>query len=231
MLFLIGVLILIIFIIFIYFFLKRKVKKTLEQFGLNNMNLNEIINSVKEEAQETPKSLASMDRLYLEQIKKDFPQININILKRQSEKVISDCFKAIENKDSNGFTGKIRIFIDNNIRDFDGNVKFKNFKIHNTVVSKYENIDGVATIYFASSFEYILERENFRKKIQDRVKTEFIYIVDIDKVSKEKKVLGINCPNCGSPIKSLGLKKCSYCGSIVDEIISKVFTCNDIVRY
>ena len=81
------------------------------------------------------------------------------------------------------------------------------------------------------TFEYILLKNGESKKIQDRVKTEFIYVIDISKVDLEKKVLGINCPNCGSPITSLGLKKCSYCGSIIKELFSKIFTCNDIVRY
>ena len=229
MLFLIGVIIFILFIIIVYFFIKSKIKKSLEQFGFNNIN--EIISYAKLEDQEVPKSLASMDRLYLEQIKKDFPQININLLKRQSEKVICDCFKAIEEKDSNSFFGKIKLFIDNNINDYQDSVLFKNFKIHNTVVSKYENSNGIATIYFSSSFEYILLKNGESKKIQDRVKTEFIYVIDISKVDLEKKVLGINCPNCGSPITSLGLKKCSYCGSIIKELFSKIFTCNDVVRY
>ena len=84
MLFLIGVIIFILFIIIVYFFIKSKIKKSLEQFGFKNIN--EIISYAKLEDQEVPKSLASMDRLYLEQIKRDFPQININLLKRQSER-------------------------------------------------------------------------------------------------------------------------------------------------
>lgn len=162
MLFLIGVIIFILFIIIVYFFIKSKIKKSLEQFGFNNIN--EIISYAKLEDQEVPKSLASMDRLYLEQIKRDFPQININLLKRQSEKVICDCFKAIEEKDSNSFFGKIKLFIDNNINDYQDSVLFKNFKIHNTVVSKYENSNGIATIYFSSSFEYILLKNGESKK-------------------------------------------------------------------
>ncbi len=230
MAFLIGVIILIIFIIFLYLFVKFKIKSFLSGLGYSDYNLKDIVESAKLEDQEVPKSLASMDRLYLEQIKRDFPQININILKRQSEKVIIDCFKAIEEKDSSTFTGKIKSFIENNVAEYN-DVKFTNFKIHNTVVSKYENSDGIATIYFSSSFEYILLKNGESKKIQDRVKTEFIYVFDKDRVDLDKKVLGINCPNCGSPITSLGLKKCSYCGGIVKEIISKVFTCNDIIRY
>ena len=56
-------------------------------------------------------------------------------------------------------------------------------------------------------------------------------IIDENEVDVSSKVLGLHCPNCGSPITTLGEKQCSYCGSAVLEIISKVFTCNDITKY
>ena len=57
------------------------------------------------------------------------------------------------------------------------------------------------------------------------------HMIDEEKISPEENVLGIHCPNCGSPIKTLGEKQCSYCGSAVMEIVGRVFVCNDIVRY
>ena len=53
----------------------------------------------------------------------------------------------------------------------------------------------------------------------------------MNEVDADLKVLGIHCPNCGSPITSLGQKNCSYCGQLILEFIGRVFTCNDIVRY
>ena len=35
----------------------------------------------------------------------------------------------------------------------------------------------------------------------------------------------------GDVIKTLGEKKCSYCGTVVLEIFDKVFLCNNIVQY
>ena len=114
----------------------------------------------------------------------------------------------------------------------DGNVSYDSFKIHKTVVSRYDKLDGIATIYFGSSFEYYMKKDNgIRKKVQDRVKVEFIYVYDIDKVDFDNKLLGLNCPNCGSPIKSLGTKSCSYCGTGIVDVVNKVWNCNDIVRY
>lgn len=230
--FLIGVIILIIFVIFLYFFLKIKIKSILNEVGLSSSNIKNIVASARIEEQEMPKSLASMDRIYLEQIKKDFSDININELKRKSEKIIFDCYKAVENKDKNKFKGNINSFVVGLIDDYKGkNIKFKDFKFHNTVVSKYEKEKNIATIYFSSSYQYYLEVDSKSKKVQDRAKLEFIYVIDASMVDTEKKVLGINCPNCGSPLTSLEDKNCSYCKSPILKIVSKVFTCNNIIRY
>ena len=201
---------------------------------LGTTDLKSIIERAELEDEVLPKSLSSMDTIYFEQIKRDFPDININELKRMSEKVILDCYSSIEKKDSSGISNsKIKSFVDSIINDLGEDiVGYDNFKFHKTVVSKYENINGIATIYFGSSFEYYYTKGALiRKRVQDRVMCEFIYVYDVDKVSHSKKVLGLNCPNCGSSIKSLGTKKCSYCGSGIIDIVRKVWTCNDIVRY
>lgn len=232
MYFLIGVIIFILFIIFCYLYIKFKIKNVLGKHGFNGMSLKDIIEEARIEDQEVPKSLSSMDSIYLEQIKKDFIDININELKREAEKIILDSYKAIETKDSSKFSGKIKSFIDKMISDYkDEEVRFKNFKIHNTVVARYKKEGGVATIYFSSSYEYFLERNGKSIKTQDRARTEFIYIYDEKKLSKDIKAIGLHCPNCGSPITSLGEKSCSYCGTAVKELIKKIFVCNDIVRY
>ena len=226
--FLIGVIVLIVFIVFCYHFIKRKLNN---YFGGNLM---EIIKQARIEDEELPKSLSSMDSIYLEQIQKDFPDININELKRMSEKVILDTFLAVENKDASDIANsKIKSVVLNMISS-NGNkkIKYSDFKFHNTVVSKYSNQKGIATIYFSSSFEYIIKENGEEiRKVQDRARVEFIYIVDASVVPINMKVFGINCPNCGSPITMLGDKKCSYCGSEIIDIVKKVWTCNDMVRY
>ena len=233
MYFLIGVGSLILFVIFCYYFVKKKINAFTMKY-LGTTDIKGAIEAAQIEDQEVPKSLSSMDSIYLEQIHRDFPDVNINELKRMSEKVILDCYNAIEIKDSSSIKNeKIKSFVESIISD-SGNdsVSYENLKIHKTVVSKYENSDGLATIHFASSYEYFYKKgDSIRKKVQDRCRCEFIYVIDVDKVSHSHKVLGLNCPNCGSPIKDLGTKNCSYCGTGVIDIVSKSWTCNDIVTY
>lgn len=227
MAFLIGVIIFIGFIIFSYYFVKKKIH---DYFG---GSLKDIIKEARLEDEEIPKFLSSMDSVYLEQIRKDFPDININELKRMSEKVIIDSFLAIDSKDSSNIScEKVKSFVDKKIRE-DGKdiILHDNFKIHNTVISKYSRNKGIATIYFASSFEYIYCRGEVRKKVQDRARCEFIHVIDATIVPVKQKTLGISCLNCGSPLVTLGDKKCSYCGSLVLDVIKRTWVCNDLNLY
>ena len=155
MFFLIGVLILIVFIIGCYIYFRVRIRGLLDQFGYVGKSLKDIVEEARLEDQEVHKSLSSMDSIYLEQIKKDFPSLNINELKRESEKMILDCYNAIENKNSSKFKGKIKSFIDSVINDYkDKEIRFDNIKIHNTVISRYKKENGIITLYLATSFEY-----------------------------------------------------------------------------
>lgn len=230
--FLVGIIIFILFIVFIYFYLKKRVRKTLDNVGFSGMNIGDVIKEARLQDQIEPKSLASMDSIYLTQIKEDFPDINIDQIKRQAERTILDVYNSVENKDTSNLHGKIKSLAEDMINDYkDKNVKFNSFKFHNTVVSFYKKGWGTATIFFGSSYEYILKVDNKDTKIQDRAKTEFVYVYREENVPEELKAFGIHCPNCGSPVTDLGEKKCSYCGSAVEEIYSKVFICDDMVRY
>jgi len=232
MAFLIGVIIFIIFCVIAYLYFRMRIRRILDNFGFAGMNLGEVIKEARLQDQEVPKSLSSMDSIYLENIKKDFPDIHINELKREAEKIILDTYQAVENKNASNLKGKIRSFAESMISDYKGkNVSFDNMRIHNTVVAKYKKDGGVATITFASSYEYYLNIDGKTTKTQDRARVEFIYVYDMKEVEADKKVLGIHCPNCGSPITSLGQKGCSYCGQAIIEFIGRVFTCDDIVRY
>lgn len=220
MFFLIGVLVLIIFIVSVYVYTKRKLNT---MFG---MDLSEIIKQAKLEGEELPKSLSSMDSIYLENLIKDFPEININEIKRLAESNIIDIFNAVENNDTSKLKGKMKVLAESKIQD-NKNVRYDNLKFHNTVLSRYQKTKEIATIIIGTSFQYILND----KKVQDRAKVEFIYVIDAEKINPNQKLVGLNCPNCGSPIKTLGLKHCSYCGTGVKDIVKKVWICNDVTFY
>lgn len=54
-----------------------------------------------------------------------------------------------------------------------------------------------------------------------------IYVYDVSKSnSLTIKALGLNCPNCGAPVTSLGDKKCEYCGTGIKDIVKKNWVIN-----
>ena len=222
---LVILILLILIVLILYFIVKRKAKRFLGEY-FNASTFKEALEKSEIESEETPKSLSSMDTIYLEKLKKDFPDLNINELKSDCEKVIVDVLKAIENKDESVLLSseKINSFIKSKITD--NQVYYDNIKIHKTVLNKYEKKEDIATIYLASSVEYISNG----KKHQTRFKVEYIYIIDSLK-NENIRALGLNCPNCGAPIKTLGHKKCDYCGTGVIDIVKKNWIANNIKEY
>ena len=175
-----------------------------------------------------------MDKIYLPQIIKDFPHLNIDEMKKIAENSILLCLQSIENKKliPMGMTSeKITNFTNSRIADLKNGetINYDSIKFHRTVVNQYIKTPGMCSIIFQSSVEYLYRKNNAEyKKIQDRIRTEFIYIIDDSKVSKNQSGISLNCPNCGAPIKDLGVKVCSYCGTGVIDLVKHTWILNDI---
>ena len=228
---------LIIFLLFIiiYFILKKKFRSFLLKY-FNTTDLNKVIEESEWEAENTPKSVYGMESVYKDRILKDFPEVNLNQMKSMVEKSVLDTFQVIENGNIKEFpysSSKAISFVKSRIEDYKNrNVKFEKIHFHKTVLSSYENKNGIVTMNFQTSLEYYLTTDKKRrKKVQDRYKVNFIYIIDSSKISDTKKSLGLNCPNCGAPITDIGIKTCKYCGSGVLEIVDRVWVFNNIESY
>lgn len=230
--FLIGVIILITFLLFVYFYFRYKFRKIAKHY-LGTTDIKKVLEKAELENENTPKSLGSMDSIYLDNLKHDFKDININELKRLAESVILEIFNCLQTKDLSKLSTKnekIIAYVKNKLNDFQ-DINISNMKIHQTVLNKYEKEKGIATIYLATSFEYFKKENGIKKKVQKRIKTEYIYVIDSNQVKGSLKVLGLNCPNCGAPIKSLAKKVCSYCQTGIVDLVKKSFVLNDIYEY
>ena len=230
--FLIDIIILISFLLFVYFYFRYKFRKIAKHY-LGTTDIKKVLEKAELENENTPKSLGSMDSIYLENLKHDFKDININELKRLAESVILEIFNCLQTKDLSKLSTKnekIIAYVKNKLNDFQ-DINISNMKIHQTVLNKYEKEKGIATIYLATSFEYFKKENGIKKKVQKRIKTEYIYVIDSNQVKGSLKVLGLNCPNCGAPIKSLAKKVCSYCQTGIVDLVKKSFVLNDIYEY
>jgi len=62
---------------------------------------------------------------------------------------------------------------------------------------------------------------------QDRYNLSIIYVYDVSLLpSSATNVVGINCPNCGAPVKGLGNKHCEFCGSAIQAIDIRIWRIN-----
>ena len=228
MYFLVGVIIFILFLIIFYFILKTKIIRFFQRLGFPISQLDDIIRDVHLDEEDTPKSLASMDSIYLKKIEKDFPSIEISKLKRKAESILMDIYHSIEKSDVSNLNGKMKTFAEEEI--LNGNNSISDLKIHNTVVSNYNKNNNKATIIFSIAYQYYLLNDGTKKKIQDRVRIEFIYTLELEEKSKSP-ILDFHCPNCGSPFHNIDDDSCSYCGSKLLKFFNRIFICNNIVHY
>ena len=211
---------------------RRKISKLLKKY-LGTSNLKEAIELSEIANENTPKSLSGMEAVALPMIERDFPNLNINELKRQAEASIISYLNMMETKkytDIKYASDKIKTYIESHIADLqDDVVVYDEIKIHRTIVNKYEKKNGMATITFQTAIEYKYKKNNSTlKKVQDRFQTEFIYIIDTDKLSDKVKAIGLNCPNCGAPIKNVGNINCEYCSTSIIDIVKRTWYFNNI---
>ncbi len=221
----------VVFIIFI----TKQLRQFLQTYFHAN-TLKEAIENSKIEDENTHKSISSMESIYLDKIDKDFPDMNLNELKSKAEANIINVLDTIEAKNMDKLKNKnekVVEYTQNKIDDLkDEKVTIDDIKIHKTLLSKYEVSGAIATIEISSSLEYFYKKgKDVGHKVQTRFKTEFIYIIDVSKLHNNVKGLGLNCPNCGAPVKSLGHKHCDYCNTGIVEIVNRVWIINNIKEY
>lgn len=193
----------------------------------------------------TPKSVSAMTSLLLPKISEDFPDFNYNEMKVRANNVLISYLGAIGQgsagalKDGNAelkqkITDYIGSFTTRNLREH-----FDTVHLHRTEISQYRKSEGRCIITFQSSlecFHYITDlgdgsvKEGSKEyKYQTRFNVDLIYIQDRSKVENElDHALGINCPNCGAPLSSLGAKTCEYCGTPIVAVNLYAWTFNNI---
>ena len=239
---LIIIFVLLLMIIVLALVIKKKVGDFLQEyFGTRSLKKAIEISEITDS--ETPKTVYSMENVYLDRIKKDFPELNINELKSSAEMNIRNVLHAIETKDKNELKNKndrIYAYVTNKIEDLkDEKFICDNINFHNTVLNKYEKKDDVATMEFQTSLEYFTKVKNkIGRKKQTRFKTQFIHVIDQKLYGENKiKVLGLNCHNCGAPIKNVDKKNCEYCKSRIIipqsgvEFVKRIWFLNNLKEY
>ena len=230
---LIGVIIgVLLFLLIIFLYLKNKFKSFLNDLGFSNLSmLKDEIKKGEDEYKYEPKHVTGMTKLLIPKIVKDFPNFSETELYNKVQTSLLLIFDSLENKKVkiSDELILIREKLKEQIEDMKESkidIEYNDVKFHESAIKYYKNRDGVLNISVSTSLEYY-----YTKRIDGKIKeqykdykkqtlytTEFIYVYNPDKIVKNQSLIGINCPNCGAPLKDLGKKKCSYCGSGLEDI-------------
>ena len=197
------IIIILLIIIFIFFFIDLKIKRLFYAlFGTSNLIKGiQIIREQKEALETEPKTPYGMDNLLVPQIARDFPNMNIEEMKKFAE-------------------GKVVKFLQSQKEK-----TCTDINIHKTVTNQYYKNTSTCKLVFQSAvgFREHVKNEDHLKEV--RINTEFMYVYDNSKL-KNGEAISLNCPNCGAPIKGLGHKICPYCNTGLIDLATKTWKHN-----
>lgn len=169
------------------FCLYIKVKRGIQEFSRQAFGTSDIAAGIRMNEQRiasTPKSISGGDSMFIDKIKADFPEFNLDNAK-------NTIITKLKSPDKS-------IFI-----DADTKVVLQQgsgLKVHKIAISGYEKSYNDASIKFQASYEVIRHDQ----KEQCRAEIVYSYALDSNEVLK--------CPHCGAPVRKLGTKVCEFCG-------------------
>lgn len=244
---LIIVLVLILVIIIAVYIAVRKIREKIRKFSQmawGTDSLSDGVEAMRREYASTPKSVSAMTGLYLPKITKDFPEFKYDEMKQRAENVLTHYLMGIDRENASLLTDgnrqlKEKLQAEIEMRKAAGQKEhFRSIDIHRTEISAYQKKQGRCIITYQSSIQYfhgISKRDSGKSENIDKLPTQSRYDIDVIYVQDEKLVederdygLGLNCPNCGAPMATLGAKNCEYCGTPVVELNLHVWSFSDV---
>lgn len=230
-------LILILAIIGAAYYLVYRVKHKAEELSrtlFGTSDITKAASQMKQEYATTPKSVSAMTSLLLPKIVADFPDFQYNEMKDRAENVLTSYLHAITERNPARLTDgttELKQQLENHTEMLFANgqhERFDQIHIHRTEINQYRTTAGRCIITFQTALECYhtitdsngnITEGSSEYKYQTKFNTDLIYIQDRNLVENElDHALGLNCPNCGAPISSLGAKVCEYCGTAIVEL-------------
>lgn len=190
----------------------------------------------KKELSETPRSVHGMTSIYLPQIQKDFPEFEYELYKNKAQSLLHGYFTAIADKNPEALlreecTPNLVNYVRGIVEDLNAqnhSQVFAETVLHATEISRYIKTGATVTVMFniaVGQYSYILDDETGKIVFGDKelkkqtiYNVGLVYVQNADMAEAPDGALGINCPNCGAPIRNIGNKFCEYCGTAVKEI-------------
>lgn len=159
-------------------------------------------------AVERPKirSLSSAGDLFLDRIKRDFPEYNpamvLNRVKKDARIYLQSAKEGhtlFREGVSDSFRERLAYFLPTDVKG--------GIEVYNAALSDYDDRGRDRILVFQAAAEYFDSRDALRP-----VRLTLKYIAAYDG-NVDGEVRGFNCPNCGAPLPIVGSKICHYCGT------------------
>lgn len=205
-------------------------------------SLSEGVEKMQREYATTPKSVSAMTSLYLPKITRDFPEFQYDEMKRRAENTLISYLRALDGQKPELLTDANRQLKDKlqaeiaMWKETGRRETYSEIRIHQTEIASYQKRKGRCIIMFQSAVQFFHRIQGKdgvwnggELPTQTKYNIELVYVQDENLVEDERNHgLGLNCPNCGAPLASLGAKICEYCGTPVVELNLHVWTFGDI---
>lgn len=159
-------------------------------------------------AVERPKirSLSSAGDLFLDRIKRDFPEYNpamvLNRVKKDARIYLQSAKEGhtlFRESVSDSFRERLAYSLPTDVKG--------GIEVYNAALSDYDDRGRDRILVFQAAAEYLDSRDALRP-----VRLTLKYIAAYDG-NVDGEVRGFNCPNCGAPLPIVGSKICHYCGT------------------
>lgn len=192
---------------------------------------------------DSPKSVSGMTKILLPRIVNDFPDFDYDEMKQREEVVLISYLDALDTAEPDRLedgSRDLRKALEKRIEmNEKGGVEehYKAVHIHQTEIAQYNKTAGRCVITFQTALEYKAYTTNRNGAVvkgskdtlkQTKFNVDLIYVQDAEKLEDEGDAIGLNCPNCGAPLKMLGSKRCEYCGCGVVDINIKAWNFSNV---
>ena len=159
-------------------------------------------------AVERPKirSLSSAGDLFLDRIKRDFPEYNPAMVLNRVKKDARIYLQSAKEGHTLFREGVSDFFRERLAYSLPTGVK-GGIEVYNAALSDYDDRGRDRILVFQAAAEYLDSRDALRP-----VRLTLKYIAAYDG-NVDGEVRGFNCPNCGAPLPIVGSKICHYCGT------------------
>ena len=157
---------------------------------------------------ERPKirSLSSAGDLFLDRIKRDFPEYNpamvLNRVKKDARIYLQSAKEGhtlFREGVSDSFRERLAYSLPTDVKG--------GIEVYNAALSDYDDRGRDRILVFQAAAKYLDSRDALRP-----VRLTLKYIAAYDG-NVDGEVRGFNCPNCGAPLPIVGSKICHYCGT------------------